>query len=101
MEFVSMAAFGGLLCALGALNRKGNISSIHWYHRRKIREEDIPKYGKWMGNGTILIGVSLVAAALLHIILDSENVFYVVAGGTVVGIGIMIAAQIKYNKGLF
>ncbi|MFR7742999.1 MAG: hypothetical protein ACLU3I_06730 [Acutalibacteraceae bacterium] len=38
------------------------ISTIHSYNRRKVKEEDVPKYGRAVGTGTLIIGVSLIAA---------------------------------------
>ena len=37
---------GLFISVLGITNIKGNISTIHSYNRRKVKEEDIPKYGK-------------------------------------------------------
>ena len=52
---------GLFISFLGIVNIMGNISTIHSYNRRKVREEDIPKYGKAVGTGTLIIGVSFVA----------------------------------------
>ena len=45
---------------MGVVNIKGNISTIHAYNRRNVKEEDIPKYGKAVGTGTLIMGISLV-----------------------------------------
>lgn len=37
---------GVFISVMGIVNIKGNISTIHSYNRRKVKEEDIPKYGK-------------------------------------------------------
>ena len=40
---------GIILLILGVFNIRGNISTIHWYNRRRVAESDIPKYGKFVG----------------------------------------------------
>lgn len=64
MENYLLLIVGILLSVLGAVNIKGNIRTIHAYNRRNVREEDIPKYGRAVGTGTLIIGVSLAAAFL-------------------------------------
>lgn len=55
MDNVLLLIFGIFLSVLGILNIKGNISTIHSYNRRKVKEEDIPKYGKAVGTGTVIL----------------------------------------------
>ena len=62
MDNVLLLIFGIFLSVLGILNIKGNISTIHSYNRRKVKEEDIPKYGKAVGTGTVIMGASLILA---------------------------------------
>ncbi len=100
-KFVAFLLIGGVLTVLGAANIKGNISSIHWYNRRKVAERDIPKYGKCMGSGTLIMGVSLILSALLEVIFKTAILDYIVLTGCVVGLAIMLYGQIKYNKGIF
>ena len=45
---------GIILCVIGILNMKGNISSLHSYHRNNIKEEDIKPFGKLVCLGTVL-----------------------------------------------
>ena len=35
MDYIPMLALGAIFLVLGCFNIKGNISSIHWYNRRK------------------------------------------------------------------
>ena len=60
MENIIMLILGVFISVVGIVNIKGNISTIHSYNRRKVKEEDIPKYGKTVGTGTLIIGISLV-----------------------------------------
>ncbi len=90
-----------IVIILGSINMKGNISTIHWYNRRKVSEEDAPKYGKLMGSGTIIIGISMISTAILQMIFDSEVIFYFMLIGVIIGVAVMLHAQFKYNKGIF
>ena len=101
--------FVGVICiALGISNMKGNISSLHSYHRNRVSQEDILPFGKQVGLGTIIIGVGVILFSILSIVtLYTENkifgligiVFLIVA--IVVGLVISFRAMIKYNKGIF
>ena len=46
MGNIGMLIIGLFASILGIMNIRGNISSIHSYNRRKVKEEDRPKYGK-------------------------------------------------------
>ena len=100
-KFVAFLLIGGVLTVLGTTNIKGNISSIHWYNHRKVAERDIPKYGKCMGSGTLIMGFSLILSALLEVIFKTTIFDYIVLTGCVVGLAIMLYGQFKYNKGIF
>ena len=55
MENIIMLILGVFISVMGIVNIKGNISTIHSYNRRRVKEEDIPKYGKVVGTGTLII----------------------------------------------
>ena len=55
MENIIMLILGVFISVVGIVNIKGNISTIHSYNRRKVKEEDIPKYGKAVGTGTWIL----------------------------------------------
>lgn len=78
----------------------GNISTIHSYNRRKVKEEDIPKYGRAVGTGTLIIGVSLITAFVASFWNEKIMAFIVVLA-LVIGLGFILYAQFKYNKGIF
>ena len=104
-----ISALVGVLCiALGISNMKGNISSLHSYHRKRVSEEDRPAFGKLVGLGTILIGIAVIVFSLLSAVaLLTENTVYITVGavvmavGMLAGLGISFYAMIKYNKGIF
>lgn len=99
---------GILLCALGGVNMTGNISSLHSYHRKRVREEDKKPFGRLVGIGSIIIGISLAAfGVFMYAHEKTQNMLYFIVGcvvlgvGLVVGLGINFFAMIKYNKGIF
>ena len=99
---------GIVLIILGISNRKGNISSLHSYHRNNVSEEDRIPFGKQVGLGNIIIGVGvMVFSVFLSITLYTEKNLFSVIGtailiaSLVVGLAISFRAMIKYNKGIF
>ena len=99
----------GVICiVLGVLNMRGNISSIHSYHRQRVKEEDKIPFGKGVGLGTIIIGVAIIIFGILFAItLYTDNQSFVLAGVVILVVGIIIGlilsfrAMIKYNNGIF
>lgn len=57
---ITTIAVGVLIAVLGAINMTGNISSLHWYHRQRVTEEDRLPFGKAVGLGTLICGLSCV-----------------------------------------
>lgn len=100
MDNLNLLILGFLISALGIFNIKGNISTIHSYNRRKVKEEDVPKYGKAMGIGTLIIGVSFIISYFAAFLNDGIIAF-ITLPAIVVGVGFMLYGQIKYNKGIF
>lgn len=101
MENIALLIIGLLISVIGIMNIKGNISSIHWYNRRKVKQEDVPKYGKLMGTGTLLIGITLI---ILYVLIKIDLKYlmdWIVIPLIIVSIGIMLYAQFKYNRGIF
>lgn len=43
MDNILLLVFGICLSALGIINIKGNISTIHSYNRKNVKEEDIDR----------------------------------------------------------
>ena len=101
IEYGFMLIFGVLIVCLGIMNFKGNISSIHWYNRRKVAKENEKQYGKYMGIGTIIVGSSLILNSILQMIFGLEIFYCIIVIGVVVGLGFILYSQIKYNKGIF
>lgn len=99
----------GIVCvALGISNTRGNISSLHSYHRNRVAPEDVLPFGKKVGLGTIIIGCAIMIFSVLSAVaLYTENQLFTLVGtavmiiGLVVGMIIAFHAMIKYNKGIF
>lgn len=100
MENFSLFLFGVLLSVLGIVNIMGNISTIHSYNRRRVKEEDIPRYGKLVGTGTLIMGSSLIAA-FIATFWSEKLIGYIVIPALILGLGFILYAQFKYNKGIF
>lgn len=103
-----MIILGIVFCAIGFVNRKGNINSLHSYHRNKVLPEDVLPYGKRIGAGMITIGGGMIVYAIftaLKMLSGVEWLFYigtaVMVGTIAVGTVMIFAAMIKYNKGIF
>lgn len=100
MGNLMLLIIGLLISVLGIVNIKGNISTIHSYNRRKVKEEDIPKYGKAVGTGTLIMGIGLLIAFVVSF-LSEEAITYIVLPLFVVGLAFILYGQFKYNKGIF
>ena len=100
MGNVILLFLGVIISVMGVVNIKGNISTIHAYNRRKVKEEDIPKYGKAVGTGTLVMGISLVLGFIASL-WSEEMITYIILIGVAVGLGFILYGQFKYNKGIF
>lgn len=107
VEHIAPAILGIVCIVIGCMNRRGNLSTLHSYHRKRVSEEDRVPFGKLVGLGTILIGVALILTSALYILSSTLQigVFSIVGTvfltvGMVFGLGINLYAILKYNKGL-
>ena len=100
MDNLMLLIIGIVISVIGIVNIKGNISTVHSYNRRKVSEEDVPKYGKAVGTGTLIIGVSLVIAYFTTF-WSMTIMGFIVITGIVIGLSFILYAQIKYNHGIF
>ena len=99
----------GIVCIiLGISNMRGNLSSLHSYHRHRVSEEDRIAFGKQVGLGTMLVGVGIIIFSVMSAVtIYTENNLFILFGsallivGIVVGLIISFKAMIKYNKGIF
>lgn len=105
---VGPIVLGALIVVLGFLNMKGNIASVHWYHRTRVTEENRLQFGRLIGLGTILVGASIVAFGCFALIFEMTHreVFIAIGSaiaiiGIAAGLAVSVYAMFKYNKGIF
>lgn len=106
---VSIDVLVGIVCfIIGILNMKGNIKMLHSYHINNITEEDRIPFGRLVGFGMIVIGVSIITAGVLLIPneLTKQNIYLIISdvvlfGGLIIGLIICLYAIKKYNKKIF
>lgn len=91
---------GLVLCVTGMVNIRGNIRTIHFYNRRNVREEDVPKYGKAVGGGTLTMGAALLIAFPVSFVSETAAAWVLLPLLTA-GLALILYGQFKYNKGLF
>ena len=104
-----VAFFVGVICIIiGISNTKGNISSLHSYHRNRVSEEDRVPFGKQVGTGTIIVGIGIIVFSVLSAVtLYTENNIFILIGTVllisfiIIGLAISFRAMIQYNKGIF
>lgn len=106
--FITTLAIGLLACVLSIINMTGNISSLHWYHRHRVTEENRKQFGKLVGAGTLIIGISLILFSILLFIYEQTNLELLSVIGTaelicgiIIGSIISFYAIKKYNGGIF
>lgn len=99
---------GLAVCAVGIVNMRRKVASLHQNHRKRVREENKRVFYKLVGLGTLIIGIALIVyGALLFVFEKTQwNVFSVVgtvelAAGIVAGMAINFYAMKKYNGGVF
>lgn len=100
-EHLMLIALGTILVVLGIFNIRGNIASIHWYNRSKVTKENQLPYCRLVGAGTAGIGAALILSALLQALGREAAGEAVILIGIVAGLGVILYAQFKYNRGIF
>ncbi len=109
METIIVPGILGLMITvIGIVNMTGNISTLHWYHRSHVKEEDRLPFGRMIGKGTIIIGLTLIVNACFeYAAARSGNASPGTIGGIILTAGLalgsvlIIWALFKYNKGIF
>ena len=108
MEEYLTIAVGALICVLAIINMTGNISILHSHHTKRVAEENKKAFGKLVGLGTLIIGISFIIFGVLHLIVKQTNIEVLSIISTVqliiclvVGLAISFYAMKKYNGGIF
>jgi len=99
---------GVLICYFGVRNIKGDISSLHSYHRARVSEENVKPFGRLVGTGILLCGISVIQFAILQLVTElTKNDLFVIVGTFLlfilltVGMIVSFYAMKKYNGGIF
>jgi len=107
-SFIGPALLGLWLIKLGMVNMNSDIASLHWYHRRRVIEENRLPFGRLIGLGTIICGISMVLLGCFSLLAEMlETDLYAIIGSVVLILGVIAGlilsfyAMIKYNKGIF
>ena len=105
---ITVTGLGVLISILGIINMTGNISSLHWYHRQRVAEENKKPFGKLVGLGTLMIGLAMIVFGILFLIFEQTQLEVLVIIGVVELIASIVVEMIvsfyamkKYNGGIF
>ena len=94
-----MGAIGLIFTYLGYMIWiKERIDMIHSYLVEKVSEEDKKAFCKLSGLGVFIIGISILISAVILGATDSVKSFICFVIGFIVGLGMLIAAGMKYNN---
>ena len=107
-EIILTFILGIILIVIGIMNMCGNVKTLHSYHRKRVKEEDLKPFGKLVGIGTIIIGLGLIIAGVFFTVfyITKDSLFNLIGEimlgvGFIVGLIISFYAMKKYNKGIF
>ncbi len=106
--FITTVFLGISIVVLGVINMTGNISSLHWYHRKRVTEENRKPFGKLIGTGTLVCGIAMILFGSLFLVYETTQLAFLLViataellMGIIIGLAISLYAMIKYNKGIF
>ena len=100
-EFIIQIIIGVSLIVIGMSNMKGNVSLIHSYHRKRVKKEDIIPFGRKVGIGSIIIGITIIISGTFTILNYSIISNIILAFGLINGTIMIFYAILKYNKVIF
>ena len=81
MDNIALLILGIFISVIGIVNMTGNISTIHSYNRRKVKEEDVPKYGRAVGRSFARFNRCIFDSGICHNFLERKgNVFHCYSG---------------------
>lgn len=90
---------GLIFIAIGATNRSGKPSVIHWYNYAKVSDSDRPKYGKVMGNAMLILGSSMLLTSTQFLLFGRDQIPFFMGLGIAAWMVLALHAQLVYNKG--
>ena len=107
-EIILSIVVGVIVIVMGILNTLGKIGTLHTYHRKRVSKENVKPFGRWIGAGSIVIGVGIIAKGIMELVnfflpsavlLTLSTAVLIVT--LVAGLGLIFFALFKYNKGIF
>ena len=102
---VITALSGAVILALGIAVYRGNTKLIHDYHQTRVKEEDLPAYGREFAKGLFVLAGALVLSGLINLIGYKGPVMLaallILAAGIIVSLIWIAHVQKKYNGGMF
>ncbi len=102
VELILLVVAGSLFVLLGwRIWKKEQITLIHDYHYTKVTQADKKPYTEKMGKATVLMGTGMYLAGGIDFVFHTTYGWFVFGVCFVLGILIMVLAQIKYNHGIF
>ena len=97
---VIMFLISALFAVLGVAIYNGRTDLIHDYHQTKVTDKTA--YGKAFGKAMLVIAAAMLLSDIIGLF---ENLVVIAVAilmvGLAIGIGCIVAVQIKYNNGLF
>lgn len=96
---IALIILGLIFVAIGATNRNGKSSIIHWYNYAKVSDNDRPKYGRVMGNAMLGLGCSLLVTSAQFTLFGQDQIPFFVGLGIASWMVLTLHAQLVYNKG--
>ena len=106
--FIILLLLGIAMIILGIINSRGDLRSLHSYHYKRVTEADRLKFGRRVGLGTILVGVSCILYGVAFLLYEkTQKDLFILLGlcllfaGLIAGMMIVFRAMKKYNKGIF
>ena len=97
---VIMFLISALIAVLGVAIYNGRTDLIHDYHQTKVTDKTA--YGKAFGKAMLVIAAAMLLSDIIGLF---ENLVVIAVAilmvGLAIGIGCIVAVQIKYNNGLF
>lgn len=100
MHDLTILLSGILISVVGIINIRGNVSTIRYRHRRKVREEDLPKYGRAIGTGNLITGVALILSSFPEL-WDESTKSSILLLAVSISFGFVLYGQLKYNHRFF
>ena len=101
-------AAGASIIFFGVMNMRGDISSLHSYHRDKVAPQNVRAFGRLVGLGTVITGASVsLFSGFLLIAEIKESSLIMILGSTLLCVGlaagilISLIAIKKYNGSIF